>query len=457
MEDFLSPKYKKKIRDEPSFFVEKVIDVDNVYPYQKKFLDEDNDRKATVGGRQIGKTTMMAWMAIHEFTIYPDRHILLVAPTKRQAKNFMRKLKSEISHWLRNEEEYGLSYVSKMRIEGENGSWIQAVPALEETIRGLTVHTAFVDEAAFVERNIFTSVISPMLGTTDGQFVIASTAWGKERYLYEKFENDDYWYSQRITSMENPEISSRQIDEWRRDMTEMEFQREVLAQFFDKKNAFFKNKDINRCLEWAKRVPDGENIIYPDRETRSAFLGVDPATRGEDEAVFTSIDSKGNVFDMKTMQECEIPELEGEIRSFLEMNDRNYIQAYIEENGIGEGTVHRFEREFPEVEGFRATLRSKESIYTECKNKMQSNQLKIPDRRDLKSQLRTIEYETTTRGNKKIHAPGDEHDDMADSLCLAVAAMTGNNYTETVPRAFSFDKTYDIDEEKLNDKRAYSF
>jgi hypothetical protein len=444
---------RRRLREEPSFFVEKVLGID-AYPYQREFIDSKKDRKAVVGGRQIGKTTMMAWMAIHEFTMYPDRNILLIAPTQRQALNFMRKLKKEIDDWIENEEEYGLKYVSKSRIEGENGSRIEALPALEETIRGLTIDSAFIDEAAFIDRHIFTSIVSPMLATTDGQFVIASTAWGKEGYLYNKFDEDDYWLSKRYTSMENPDIPARQIEEWRRDMTELEFQREVLAQFSDKKNALFKNRDINSSLEWLNQDGLPQNVMYPDRAGRTSYLGVDPATTGDDKAVLTSVDSEDNVYEIKVIEQCEIPELEKEIRGKINSNDRNYINVFIEENGLGEGTVHRFEREFKQVEGFRTTIRSKESIYNQVKNKMQNGELSIPDREDFKKQLRTIEYEMTERGNMKIYAPGDEHDDMADSLALAIAAKSGNRYVERQKKFYSFR---DSDYEGSSDKRAYTF
>lgn len=427
----------ERLRNEPSFFVEKILGVDDVYSYQEDIIDNPHDRKVILGGRQIGKTTMMAWMAIHEFTMYPNRYILLVAPTQRQALNFMRKLQNEIRDWVNNEEQYGLTYVSKSKIEGENGSWIEALPALEETIRGYTIHSAFADESAFIDRQILTSVISPMLATTDGQFVLASTAWGKEGYLYDKYEEDDYWDSYRIASLENPAIPSRQVEEWRRDMTNMEFEREVLAQFSDKRNAFFKNRDVNACLEWTVDIDDAQNIIYPDQKTRNCFLGVDPASTGDDDAVLTSIDQEGNVFDMQVVDECEIPELEREIRTTINMNGRNYLDVFIEENGLGEGTVHRFEDEFRQVEGFRTTIRSKESIYNQCKNMMQKGHMNIPDREDLKSQLRTVEYERTNAGNMKIFAPGNDHDDMSDALCLAVAAMTGTKHVERQTKIYS--------------------
>lgn len=446
-------------REKPSEFVRDVIDVEP-YPYQEEFLDHPSDRKVKVAGRQTGKTTVMSWMAVHEFVMYPDRGIMLLAPTKRQAINFMRKLKQEIAEWIKNpetQEQYGISYVSKTRLEAKNGSWIQAFPAVDHTIRGFTIHSAFVDEAAFVPRQIFTSVVSPMLATTDGQFVLGSTAWGQEGYLYDKFENDDYWLSHRVTSMENPDIPARQVDEWRRDMTEMEFDREILAQFSDKQNAFFKTKDIQKCLEWAADNDPGSNIIYPDQKSRSAFLGVDPASTGDDEAVLTSIDANGRVFDIQVIPECEIPELEGEIRDLIEKNDRNYIEILIEENGLGEGTVQRFAKEFRQVEGFLSTIRSKESVYNQAKNLMQKGEIRLPDRDDLLRQLRGVEYEKTPRGNTKIHAPEGKHDDMADSFVLAVAAMTGDTYVERQDRAYTFSTSSAGRKKEKKGPRAYSF
>ena len=459
----ITPELQQKLRESPALFTEKILDV-SPYPYQQEILDSNKERIAFVSGRQCGKTTIMSWLAIHEFTMYPGREILLVAPTARQAQNFLRKLKAEIQEWIDNPDDYGLEDITKSRIIGKNGSRIMALPALEETIRGLTINSAYIDEAAFIDRHIFTSVISPMQATKEGRMMIASTPWGKEGYLYTRFNPDhdnsevsDMWLTKQVTSMENPDIPSWQIKEWRQDMTQMEFEREVLGQFTDKKNAFFKNRDINASLEWARDEELPQNVVYPDRVGRTAYMGVDPATTGDDQAVLTSVDDEDNVFDIQTIDECEIPELEREIRSKINSRDRNYISVYIEENGLGEGTVHRFEREFKQVEGFRTTIRSKESIYNQTKNKMQKGELNIPDREDLLSQLRTIEYENTQRGNMKIYAPGEDHDDMADSLALAIAAKSGDRYVERQKKFYSFNSSNDYDVSERNKRRAYSF
>lgn len=453
----IDPSEIEKLRKKPSYFVEKVLGVEP-YEYQKEIIDDPDERKAVVGGRQIGKTTMMAWMALHEFAMYANRKILLIAPTQRQALNFMRKLKMEIQDWVKDKEsqdEYGLEYVSKSKIEGANGSWIEALPALEETIRGYTIHSAYVDESAFIERKIFTSIISPMMATTNGQFVLASTAWGKDGYLYNKFDDDEFWNNYRIASMQNPDIPPRQIQEWQKDMTQMEYEREVLGQFSDKKNAFFKNRDVNSCLEWAKKKDAPDNIVFPDQTTRNCFMGVDPATTGDDQAVLTSVDENGNVFDIEIIERCEIPELEREIERKINSNARNYLEILIEENGIGEGTVHRFEKKYRAVEGFRTTIRSKESVYNECKNQMQEGNISIPDHESLKRQIRSIEYEQTQRGNLKIHAPEGESDDLADSYVFSVGAMTGKDFTERATQAFTFGENYDIPEDV--ERKSYTF
>jgi hypothetical protein len=46
----------------------------------------------------------------------------------------------------------------------------------------------------------------------------------------------------------------------------------------------------------------------------------------------------------------------------------------------------------------------------------------------------------------KIYAPGDEHDDMGDSLCLAVGAMTGKRFVERQSRIYSAGGSSSVDQ-----------
>lgn len=441
---------KRRIKNNPSVFVREVLDTEP-YSYQKEFLDSDSNRKVLVGGRQIGKTTMLSWLAIHKFVVEAGSNVLIIAPTQRQVWNFIEKLKTEIHEWLENPDDYGIEYESKSEIRGTNGSKIFGLPAAGkgDTIRGYTVDVVIVDEAAFVDDEIYTSALRPMLFTTEGEFVLSGTPWGKEGYFYKKFDEatdpdtESPWSPWQIPTMQNPDVGPQQIEESRRDLTPNEFDREILGQFSDKKNAFFKNETINRCLEWTGKVP--ETQVYPNQETRNCFMGVDVASGGSASAVFSTVDVEGNVFEVVKKQECELPEVEGQIRSKIDSNDRLYNKILVEENGIGEGPVDTLQKEFSCVEGFRTTIRSKESIYSAFKKEMQSGSVNLPDVRDYKKELRSIEYELTSGGNQKIYAPGRKNDDFADSVSLAFAAQSDKNHTERQKKGFTPQSSRRID------------
>lgn len=453
---------KRVIKDNPSEFVRRVLGVEP-YAYQKDFLNHSSNRKLLVGGRQIGKTTMLSWMAIHRFVTQKDTNVLIIAPTQRQVWNFLEKLKSEISEWLDNPDQYGIEYESKSEIRASNGSKIFGLPAAGkgDTIRGFTVDTVIVDEAAFIDDEIYTSVLRPMLFTTEGEFILSGTPWGKEGYFYKKYEEaddpevDSPWNTWQIATMQNPDVGPEQIEESRRELTPNEYDREILGEFADKKNAFFKNATINRCLEWTGDYR--QDVVYPPQDTRNCYMGVDVASGGDARAIFTSVDVEGNVFEVKKESKCELPEVEGIIRNKINSGDRNYIKVLIEENGLGEGPVNNLEREFSCVQGFRTTIRSKESIYTEFKNEMQSGKVFLPDIREYKKELRSIEYELTSGGNQKIYAPGRKNDDFADSIALAFAAKSDKNHVERQAHGYTPRSSSTRSQNIKNDGMRFTF
>lgn len=431
MED-LDPSTAKKLRESPSYFVEEVLDTDP-YHYQKEFLDDPNPYKVFVAGRQVGKTTAISWYGLHKFATEEDHTVLYIAPTQRQAFNLMNKLKAEIPEWLDKPESYGIEYESKSEIRGVNGSKIRALPAANEgeTIRGLTIDTIIVDEAAFIEDQIYTSVLGPMLFTTEGDFVLTGTPWGKEGYFYNKF-NDEEWSDFRVTTMENPDIPPKKIEMFEKDLTDTEFKREILGEFSEAQDAFFKEKHIKRSIY------DGETR-FPPQTVDEDYLAVDVASSGDDWAVFLSMDADGNVYDIEWEEECTLPQVEGKIRQLH--NSRDYLQIVIDETGMGEGPFEHLKREMRNLDGVRFTLQKKQSIYSTLKKDLEAERVTIPDLEHIIKELRAIEYELTPRENKKIHAPQGGSDDFCDALALASSAMHGRDYTtrQSGPASFRDD------------------
>ena len=101
--------------------------------------------------------------------------------------------------------------ITALKIELPNGSRIIALPgSSEKTIRvyaGVTL--LLVDEAARVEDALFYSVM-PMLATSGGRMVCATTPWLRRGFFYSEYEKGgDNWKRVKITADDCPRIKPK--------------------------------------------------------------------------------------------------------------------------------------------------------------------------------------------------------------------------------------------------------
>lgn len=427
----LDPELIREMQQKGSTFVSNVLGVEP-YDYQRRFLDIDNRRRCFVAGRQVGKSTVMSWIAIWKWATNRDHDVLIFAPSHRQAVEFMDRVKSEIDTWLDHPEEYGITHVTKTELEGAHGSRLVALTTAGsgDTIRGYTSDTVIIDEAAFVETEFITSVISPMLLRTEGEFILGGTPWGQSGFLYDKF-HDDRWFSIQVQTPECPDISMDQIEEMKDDLSQTEYRREVLGEFVEKENAAFPEAIIKSAIYRG----EGPEDVYPEYDGGPCWLGVDPARYGDDRAVFTSIDESGNVFDVVVKERTSIPAVEGEVRRLD--GQWGYEKILIDETGLGGGPIDDLYDKI-NVDGLTFTLQSKQEIYQNLKRALEDEAVTIPDDKSFVRELRDMEYETTVRGNMKFHAPEDGRDDFVDSLALAYWARSEETLADPADRMYSF-------------------
>jgi hypothetical protein len=104
--------------------------------------------------------------------------VLVVAPGERQAKLLFSKAAS-----LYRQAGYPLPAHSERRtgLELSNGSIIEALPAVERTVRGYSVDLLVVDEAAAVPDLDYHGIL-PALIATQGEQVLLSTPRGKRGF-----------------------------------------------------------------------------------------------------------------------------------------------------------------------------------------------------------------------------------------------------------------------------------
>lgn len=427
----------KRLLDEPSYFVEHYLNVQNddpdvpntVFDYQKEFMDHPSKRKAFVSGRRVGKSRTAAWLGLWKAISFAGADVLITAKAQRQSMELFNQIKKEMRQSDFSMDQWGVVRDTRTEIVFDNGSRIICLPVGRDgsNIRGYGSDLIIVDEAAFIEDSIFQEVLSPMLAVGQGTFVLLSTPFGKKGFLYHRF-NDPEWYTMQVPTAANPLISDDWIAEQKDLLTHTQFKQEILGQFDESSDSFFKREELMNCA-----VPSTVN-----KQSDIVFLGVDPASQGGDSSVYVSIDDEGNIFDIEETKNLPLTDAMGRIKELDSYYGYNKI--LIDENGLGEGVVDKVKEDLGrKVEGFRFTNKSKQSLYNTLKNELQDGSISfeyIPGKNNepgnkMVSQCLELSYSYTSTGLVRITHPSGGHDDFSDALALAVWAKSRKSFARS--------------------------
>jgi len=228
-------------------------------PWQVEVLASDHPRKILCCGRQVGKTTVGAVLALHKALTTPGSTILIVAPGERQAKLLFKKayrLYEMAGHPLP---------ASSERLTGlelANGSIIEALPAVERTTRGYSVDLLICDEAAAVPDMDYMGIL-PALIATQGEQVLLSTPRGKRGFFHEIWHGAEDWQRMLIRSNEVSRIREEDLEVFRSAMPDEYFRQEFYCEWLDTEGSLFSYDDIEAALVLGERV---ETIQIGDDE-----------------------------------------------------------------------------------------------------------------------------------------------------------------------------------------------
>jgi len=413
----------ERLLDEPAYFVEHYLD-EEPFDYQQKFMNADASRRAAVCGRRVGKSTMASWLALWYSITHANAEILITAKAQRQSMELFNEVKKQIRQSEIGEDQWGIVRDTRTEINFDNGSRIICLPVGTDgsNIRGYGTDLLIVDEAAFINDSIFQEVLSPMLAVGDGEFILLSTPFGKKGFLYERF-NDEDWYTLQVPTWANPMIDDEFIEEQKRNLTSIQFRQEIKGEFVESADSFFTREELMNCAY--------ESVERKDKQI--AYLGVDLASTGGDESVYVSIDGDGNIFDIEHTTGKSMTDAMGRIRELDSYND--YTKIMVDATGLGTGVVDQVKEDLGrKVEGFKFTNEKKQSLYNTLKNHLQDGKVRfsfVPGKdepeNNMVDQCLELEYEYTSTGKTKIHHPSGGHDDFSDALALAVWAKSQKN------------------------------
>ena len=125
---------------------------------------------------------------------------------------------------------------SELFVEFDNGSIIQLKGAENrDSLRGVSLAGAVIDEAAFMAQEVWTEVIRP--STSDQQapvlFISSPSGWNwfKERYDYALSGEDPNWEAFQFTTADGGNVTDEEIESARRELPAKAFNQEYLASF----------------------------------------------------------------------------------------------------------------------------------------------------------------------------------------------------------------------------------
>ncbi len=218
--------------------------------WQRDVLLSPRNRLLLNCSRQVGKTTVVATLALHRALICPGRPVVIIAPSLRQSMELFRQV-VEGHQALGNP--LGIRGRGLGRLDFANGSRVLALPGRAETIRGIGgVGLLVIDEASRVEDDLYKSV-RPMLAATQGKLVALSTPFGRRGWFHEEWTGDNPWSRIRIPWQDCPRITQGFIDTESRSLGERWIQQEYGCEFVSGSGLVY--PDFEKTLA---RQPEGE-------------------------------------------------------------------------------------------------------------------------------------------------------------------------------------------------------
>ena len=381
-----------------------------------------------LGGRS-GKSLMASIIGIYEATRdkwkkYLNKgeagYVVIVATRQKQAEqiigaNCLRML--ENAPLLK-----GLIKDStQSEITLKNGMKILSLPSSSTAGRGLPTICIIFDEIAHfynegvkADENIFNSLIPRMAQFPDAKIIMISTPSAKQglfwNYFDQGFQVPGRFTAQAPTIFMNPLVNKSFLErEKKRDIDN--YNREFLAQFSEKVEAFFPYDLVVNSLKLAGDLPYKEGIIYYPGIDASGLAGRDKFSlaishkQGKD--VYVDLVRSWNLSDPDPIMK-DIKEL-SKIYHFnsisIDRYARGWVQNALQKIGL---IVH--------------TRPNLAEIYVNLKSLMLGNNLYLPDNPGIKKAfLNTQAYFGRNNALSIAHERTDEgHADEADAIATSI-------------------------------------
>jgi hypothetical protein len=215
-------------------------------PYQRRLLTTPWTRALCLCGRQVGKSTAGAAVAVWTALCVPGSLTLLVSASLRQSAEIFRKCNDLYRALGSPVPTVGRG--NQLKVELATGSRIVSLPDSEDTIRCYSaVRLLVLDEAARISDGILAAV-RPMLSVSRGRLLALTTPAGKRGWFYDQWVGAEPWERVKVTTPECGRVDADFLAEEERTLGPTWFAQEYNAEFMDLLGAAFRGEDIDAAF-----------------------------------------------------------------------------------------------------------------------------------------------------------------------------------------------------------------
>ncbi len=208
-----------------------------LHPRQLEVFSDERRFKIVVAGRRFGKSHLAASVAVAEalkteLNGYDlrDKGVFLVAPTHDMAKRIYWAQLMRLTQPVQSRVDRNTG-----RIELSNGRWIEVRGADKpDSLRGVGLSDAILDEFASMKANVWEEVIRPALADVQGRALFIGTPAGKNHFyqlVLEAQKDPANWGVWSFKSRDNPFLDPEEIKKAAANMTAAQFAQEFEASF----------------------------------------------------------------------------------------------------------------------------------------------------------------------------------------------------------------------------------
>lgn len=359
-------------------------------------------------GRRWGKTAT-GLLTISEYAL-SGQYAWWISPTLRMADDMWRGLKDALDGSISAKHEDG------RRLDLVGGGAIRVRSGRDpNALRGSGLDFVVLDEAAFMQPDVWHAAIRPALADRRGEALFLSTPNGRNWFwsLYMRGQNAAHadWASWRFPTASNPLIDPAEVEAARELLPERLFRQEYLAEFMADTGAVFR-----RVEEAATVAPESG----PQPGARYVF-GVDWA-RDRDFTCIAVLDTvTRRLVALDRFNEIGWSLQRGRLIALFERWGPDAIWA--EANSIGGPNIEALQAEGLPVMAFTMTASSKGLLIEALALALERDELAILADPVLTGELAAYALERLPSGRYRYSAPAGQHDDTVIALALAWHGM----------------------------------